>query len=50
LEDSNQEDQDLKPAQANGLRDLVSEKNPTEKIGLVEWLKGYSAFLASFRP
>jgi hypothetical protein len=28
----------LKPAQANGSRDPIS-KNPSQKIGLVEWLK-----------
>jgi hypothetical protein len=33
-----QEDRDLKPAQANSLRDTISEKNHHKK-GLVEWLK-----------
>jgi hypothetical protein len=39
-EGSDQEDHSLKPAQANTSRDPISEKkNPTTKIGLVEWLK-----------
>jgi hypothetical protein len=33
-----QEDHDLKPVQANSLRDPISNK-PITKIGLVEWLK-----------
>jgi hypothetical protein len=33
-----QKDHSLKPAQANSLQDPIS-KNPTQKKGLVEWLK-----------
>jgi hypothetical protein len=33
-----QEDRSSKPAQANSARDPIS-KNPSQKIGLVEWLK-----------
>jgi hypothetical protein len=40
----NQEDHDLKPAQANSSQDPISKKKKkkkkhTKKIGLVEWLK-----------
>jgi hypothetical protein len=33
-----QKDRNLKSARANSLRDPIS-KNPSQKIGLVEWLK-----------
>jgi hypothetical protein len=33
-----QKDHSSKPAQANSSQDLIS-KTPTQKIGLVEWLK-----------
>jgi hypothetical protein len=38
-EGRDQEDYCLKPAQANTLQDTISEKKPSQKIGLAEWLK-----------
>jgi hypothetical protein len=34
-----QEDLGLKPAQANSSQDPISKKKPSQKKGLVEWLK-----------